>query len=115
MNQEIPEVQAGFQKGRKTSDQIANIPWIMEKTREFQEKKIIIYFCFDDYAKTLTVDNNKWWTPLTKIGVSDHLSCFLRNLHKGQESTTKTGYGTADSFKIGKEVKQKLHIVTLLI
>ena len=78
MNLECPDVQAGFRKGKETRDQIANIGWIIEKTREFQKN---IYFCFVDYAKTFDcVDHNKLWKILQEIGISDHLSCLLRNL-----------------------------------
>ena len=73
MNQEIPDVQAGFRKGRGTRDQLANIRWIIEKTREFQK---YIYFCFIDYAKTFDcVDHNKLWKILTEMGIPDHLTC----------------------------------------
>ena len=83
MNPELPDVQAGFRKGRGTRDQIANIRWIMEKAREFQKN---IYFCFIDYAKTLdSVDHNKLWKILKEMGIPDHLTCFLRKLYAGQE------------------------------
>ena len=78
MNREIPDVQAGFRKGRGTRDQIANIYWITEKVREFQKN---IYFCFIDYAKAFDcVDHNKLWKILKEIGIPDHLTCLLRNL-----------------------------------
>ena len=78
MNQELPEVQTGFIKGRGTRDQIANIRWIMEKAREFQKN---IYFCFIDYAKAFDcVDHNKLWKILREMGIPDHLTCLLRNL-----------------------------------
>ena len=77
MNRELPDVQAGFRKGRGTRDQIANIRWIMEKAREFQKS---IYFCFIDYAKAFDyVDHNKLWKILKEMGIPDHLTCFLRN------------------------------------
>ena len=83
MNHELPDVQAGFRKGRRTRDQIANICWIMEKAREFQKN---IYFCFIDYAKAFDcVDHNKLWKILKEMGISDHLTCLLRNLYAGQE------------------------------
>ena len=104
MNPELPDVQAGFRKGRQTRDQIANIHWIMEKAREFQKN---IYFCFIDYAKAFEcVDHNKLWKILREMGIPDHLSCFLRNLYAGQEATLRTGHGTTDWFQIGKGVCQ---------
>ena len=82
VNRELPGVQAGFRKGRGTRDQIANIRWIMEKVREFQN----IYFCFTDYAKAFDcVDHNKLWKILREMGIPDHLTCLLRNLYAGQE------------------------------
>ena len=102
MNQEHLDVQAGFQRCRGTRGQIANICWIMEKTKEFQEN---IYFCFIDYVKVFDcVDHNKLWKILKEMGVPDHLTCFLRNLYAGQESTIRTGHGKTDWFKIGKGV-----------
>ena len=92
MNLEFPDVQAGFRKGRGTRDQIANICWIMEKAREFQED---IYFCFIDYAKAFDcVDHKKLWKILKEMGIPDHLTCLLRNLYAGQEATVRTGHGT---------------------
>ena len=94
MNRELPDVQAGFSKGRGTRDQIANIHWIMEKAREFQKN---IYFCFIDYAKAFAgVDHNKLWKILKEMGIPDHLICLLRNLYAGQEATAWTGHGTTD-------------------
>ena len=88
MNRELPDVQAGFRKGRGTRDQIANILWIMEKAREFQKN---IYFCFIDYAKVFDcVDHNKLWKILKEMGIPDHLTCLLRNLYAGQEATVRT-------------------------
>ena len=93
-NCEIPDVQAGFRKGRGTRDQIASICWIIKKPREFQKN---IYFCFIDYAKAFDcVDHNKWWKILKEMGIPDHLTCFLRNLYPGQEATVRTGHGTTD-------------------
>ena len=101
MNRELPDVQAGFRKGRGTRDQIANIRWITEKAREFQKN---IYFCFIDYPKAWDcVDHNKLWKILKEMGIPDHLTCLLRNLHAGQEATVRTGHGTIDCFQIGKE------------
>ncbi|GGD47979.1 hypothetical protein GCM10011358_34760 [Sinisalibacter lacisalsi] len=92
VNHELPDVQAGFRKGRGTRDQIANICWIMEKAREFQKN---IYFCFIDYAKAFDcVDHNKLWKILKEMGIPDHLTCLLRNLYAGQEATVRTGHGT---------------------
>ena len=93
-----------LEKDRGTSDQIANIRWIMEKAREFQKN---IYFCFIDYAKAFDcVDHNKLWKLLKEMGVPDHLTCLLRNLYAGQDATVRTGHGTTDWFQIGKEVHQ---------
>ena len=104
MNHEFPDVQAGFRKGRGTRDQIANIHWIIEKAREFQKN---IYFCFIDYAKAFDcVDHNKLWKILQEMGISDHLTCLLRNLYAGQEATVRTGHGTTDWFQIRKGVPQ---------
>ena len=104
MNHELPDVQAGFRKGRRTRDQIANIHWIIEKTREFQKN---IYFCFSDYDKAfLCVDHNKLWKILKEMGTPDHLTCPLRNLYAGQEATVRTGHETTDWFQIGKGVCQ---------
>ena len=99
--QAFPHVHAGFQKGRGTRDQIANICWIMEKAREFQKN---IDFCFIDYAKAFDcVDHNKLWKTLQEMGIPDHLTCLLRNLYAGQEATVRTGHGTADWFQKEKE------------
>ena len=121
MNQEIPDVQAGFRKGRGTRDQIANICWIIKKAREFQKN---IYFCFVDYVKASDcvssiqfirsvvsdssdcVDHNKLWKILKEMGIPDHLTCLLRNLYAGQEATVSTGHGTIDWFQIEKGVHQ---------
>ena len=104
MNRELPDVQAGFRKGRRTRDQIANISCIMENGREFQKN---IYFCFIDYAKAFDcVDHNKLWTILKVLGIPDHLTCLLRNLYAGQEATVRTGHGTTNWFQIGKGVCQ---------
>ena len=94
VNHELPDVQAGFRKGRGTRDQIANICWIMEKAREFQKN---IYFCFIDYAKAFDyVDHNKLWKILQVMGIPDHLTCLLKNLYADQEGTARTRHGTKD-------------------
>ena len=94
VNREFPDVQAGFRKGRGTRDQIANIRRIIKKAREFQKN---IYFCFIDYAKAFDcVDHNKLWNILREMGIPDHLTCLLKNLHAGQEATVRTGHGTTD-------------------
>ena len=93
-----------LRKGSRTRDQIANICWIIEKASEFQKN---IYFCFIDYAKAFDrVDHNKLCKILQEIGIPDHLTCLLRNLYAGQESTVRTGHGTTDWFQIGKGVHQ---------
>ena len=102
VNCELPDVQAGFRKGRGTRDQIANMCWIMEKAREFQKN---IYFCFIDYTKAFgRVDHKKPWKILKETGIPDHLTCLLRNLYAGQEATVRTRHGTTDWFQIGKGV-----------
>ena len=110
VNQELPDVQAGFRKGRGTRGQIASICWIIEKAREFQKN---IHFCFIklwNYAKAFDcVDHNKLWKILKEMGIPDHLSCLLRNLYVGQEVTVRTGHVTTDWFKIGKEYNKVVH------
>ena len=107
VNRELPDVQAGFRKGRGTRDQIANILWIMEKAREFQKN---IYFCSIDYAKAFDcVGHNKLWKILKEMAIPDHLTCLLRNLYAGQEATVRTGHGTTDWFQIGKGVHQAVY------
>ena len=104
MNRELPDVQAGFRKGRVTRDQIANIHWIIKKAREFQKK---ICFCFIDYAKGFDcVDHNKLWKILKVMGIPGHLTSLLRNLYAGQEATVRTGHGTTDWSQIGKGLCQ---------
>ena len=101
VNQEIPDVQAGFRIGRGTRDQIANIYWIIEKAREFQKN---IYFCIISYAKIFdSGDHNKLWKILKEKGIPDHLTCLLRNLYAGQEAAVRTEHGTKTGFKLGKE------------
>ena len=103
MKCELPDVQAGFRKGRGTRDQIANIRWIIKKAREFEKS---IYFCFIDYTKPLTVWSTTNWKILQEMGIPDHLTCLLRNLYAGQEATVRTGHGKTDWFQIGKGVHQ---------
>ena len=104
VNCELPDVKAGFRKGRGTRDQIANICWIIEKAKELQKN---IYFCFIDYAKAFDcVDHNKLWKTLKEMGIPDHLTCLLRNLYAAQEAAVRTGHGTTDWFQIGKRVCQ---------
>ena len=96
VNNELPDVQAGFRKGRGTRDQIANIRWIFEKTSKFQKN---IYFCFIDYAKAFNCTyHNKLWKILIEMGIPEHLTCLLRNLYACQEAV-RTGYGTTDWLK----------------
>ena len=113
MDQELPDVQAGFRKGRGTKEQIVNICWIIEKAREFQKKK----FSFIDYAKAFDcVDQNKLWKILKEMRIPDYLTSLLRNLYAGQEATVRTGHGTMDWFKMDWERSMsRLYIVTLLI
>ena len=101
---ELPDVQAGFRKGRGTRDQIANIRWIIEKAREFQKN---IHFCFIDYAKAFDgVDHNKLWKILKEMGIPHHLTFLLRNLYAGQVATVRTGPGTTDWFQMGIGIRQ---------
>ena len=94
VNCELPDVQAGFRKGRETWDQIANICGIIEKAREFQKN---IYFCHIDYFKAFDcVDHNKLWKILKEMGIPDHLTCLLRNRYAGQEATVINGHGARD-------------------
>ena len=94
MNRELPDVQAGFRKGRGIRDQIANIRWIIKKAREFQKS---ISFCFIDYAKAFDcLDHNKLWKILQETGIPDHLTCLLRNLYADQEAIVRTRHGTMD-------------------
>ena len=109
VNCELPDVQAGFRKGRGTRDQIANIRWITEKAREFQKT---INFCFFDYANAFDcVDHNKVWKILKEMGIPDHLTCLLRNLYAGQEATVRTGHGTETGSKFFFEKKEYLKAV----
>ena len=102
VNQELSDVQAGFRKGRGPRDQIANIHWLIEKSREFRKN---IYLCFIDYTKAFDyVDHNKLWKTIKEMGISDHLTCLLRNLYEDKEAIVITLYGTTDWFKIEKGV-----------
>ena len=101
---DVPDVQAGFRKGRGTRDQIANIRWIIDKAREFQKS---IYFCLMDYLKAFDyVDHNKLWKILKDMGIPDRLTCLLRNLYAGQEATVRAAHRTTDWFQIGKGVQR---------
>ena len=101
VNRELPDVQAGFRKGRGTRDQITNTHWIIEKVIKN------IYLCCIDYAKAFDcVDHNKLWKILKEMGIPDHLTCLFRNLYAGQEATVRTGHGTIDWLQIGKGVHQ---------
>ena len=112
INRKHPDVQGGFRKGRRTRDQIANIPWIIEKSREFKRN---IYFCFIDYGKAFDcVDYNKLWKILKDMGKPDHLHWLLRNLYAGQGATVRTIHRTMDWFQVGKEVRQGCILSTCL-
>ena len=109
VNHELPDVQAGFRKGR---DQITNIRWIIEKAREFQKN---IYFCFIDYAKAFDcVDHHKLWKIIQEMGLPDHLTCLLRNLYADQEATVRTGHGKTDWLQIGEGVCQGCILLSCL-
>ena len=111
MNREIPDVQAGFRKGRGTRDQIANICWIIKKAREFQKN-----ICFIDYAKAINyVNHNKLWKILQEMGIPDHLTCFLRNLYAGQEATVRTWAWNNRLVPNRERSTSRLYVVTLLI
>ena len=104
INQELPDIQAGFRKGRGTRDQIVNTHWIMGKAREFQKN---IHFCFNDSIKAFgCADHNQLWKIAKDIEIPNHLTYLLRNLYAGQEAAVRTRHGTTDEFKIGKEVHQ---------
>ena len=108
----LPHVQAGFRKGRWSRDQIAKVHWVIEKAREFQKN---IYFCCIDYAKAFDcVDYNKLWKILREMGISDRITCLLKSLYTGQETTVRTRHETMDWFKIGKGGHQD-YIVTLFL
>ena len=104
VNRELPDVQAGFRKGRGTRDQMANICWIIEKARKFQKN---VSFCFVAYAKAFDcVDHNKLWKILKEMAIPEHLTGLLRGQYAGQEATVRTGHGTTDWFQIGKGLCQ---------
>ena len=111
VNHELPDVQAGFRKGRGTRDQITNVCCIMEKAREFQKN---IYFCFIDYAKACDCVDHKLWKILREMGIPDHLTCLLRNLYAGQEAIVRTGRNNR-LVPNRKRSTSRLYIVTLLI
>ena len=103
VNRELPDVQPGFRKGRRTRDQIAKIHWLIKKAREFQKN----IYCFIDYAKAFDcVDHSKLWKILQEMGIPDHLTCLLRNLYAGQDATVRTELGTTDWFQIRKGIHQ---------
>ena len=107
VNQELPDVEAGFIKCRGTRDQIANIHWIIKKAREFLKT---IYFCLIDYAKAFDcVDHNKLWKILQEMGIPDHITCLLRNLYAGQEATVRTGYEQGTGSKLGKKYDRAVY------
>ena len=113
VNRELPDVQAGFRKGRGTRDHIANIHWIIKKAREFQKN---INFCFIDYTEAFDcVDHNKLWKILKEMETPDHLTCLLRNLYAGQEATVRTGHGTTEWFQIAKGVRKSCILSPCLI
>ena len=101
MNHELPDVQAGFRKGRGTRDQIANTHWIIKRASEFKKKYLLLLYWL---YQSLCVDHNKLWKILKEMGIPDHLNSFLRNLYSGQEAIVRTGHGTTDRFQIGKGV-----------
>ena len=112
-NPELPHIEAELRKGRGTTNQMANIHWIIERGKEYKKN---IYFCFIDYAKAFDcVDHNKLWKILQEMGIPDHHTCLLRNLHSSQEATVRTRHGTTDWFQIWKVSTSRLYIVTLLI
>ena len=104
MNLELPDVQAGFRKGRRTRDEIANIPWIVKKAREFQKKKKKSISASLTTLKPLTVWITTNWKILKEMEIPDHLTCLLRTLYAGQEAAVRTGHGTTDWFQIRKGV-----------
>ena len=105
VNQELPDVELGSRRGREIRDQIANTHWIIKKARKFQEGKKIYCYFIDSGKAFDCVDHDKLWKALWEIGIPDHLTCLLRNLHVGQEAAVKTLYGTTDWFKIEKGVQ----------
>ena len=106
MNHELPDVQAGFRKGRGTRNQIVNIHWIIKKVRELQKN---VCFCFTDYTKAFNcVDHNKLWKILKEMGIPDHLTCLMRNLYASQKSTVRTEDGATDWFQIRKNQEKSM-------
>ena len=113
MNRELPDVQAGFRKGRGTRNQIANICWIIKKGREFQKN---IYFCFIDYAKAFDcVDHNKLGKILKEMRIAHHLTCLLKNLYAGEEATVRTGHQTTDWFQTGRGARDQIANIHWLV
>ena len=106
VNRELPDVQAGFRKGRGTRDQITNTHWITEKARELQKNIHLLLLVLLTMPKPLTVWITINWKILKEIRMPDHLTCLLRNIYAGQEATVRTGHGTTDWFQIGKGVHQ---------
>ena len=107
VNQELPDIQPGFRKGRRTRKEIANIHSITEKAREHQKN---IYFCFIDYTKAFdSVDHNELWKILKEMRITNHIICLLKNLYAGQVATVRTGHGIMDWFKVGKGVYQAVY------
>ena len=112
VNHELPDVQAGFRKGRGTRDQIANIFWIIEKAKEFQKN---IYLCFSDYTKAfVSVDHNKLWKILQEMGIPDHLTCLMRNLYAGQEQQLEPDMDQQTGSKLGKEYVKAVYCHLLI-
>ena len=104
INKELPDVQAGFRRGRGTRDQISNLRWIMEKTREYQKD---VYVCFIDYSKAFDcVDHDKLWNCLKQMGIPEHLQELMWSLYENQEATVRTAFGNTNWFKIAKGIRQ---------
>ena len=105
VNWELPDVQVGFRKGRRTRDQIANICWIIEKKQE-NSRRISTSASLTTLKPLTVCIHNNLWNILKDMGIPDHLTCLLKNLYAGQEATVRTGHGTTDCFKIGKRLCQ---------
>ena len=115
MNQELPDVQLGYRKGRGTADQIANIYWIIDHKKKTGEIQKNIYLCFIDYTKAFGwVEQNKLWKILQEMGIPGHLTCLLRNLYAGQEAAVRNRLGKTNWFNIGKELHQGCILSTWL-
>ena len=115
MNQELPDVQPKFQRGKGTRDQIANIRWIMEKLRELKKKKHI-YFCFIDFVKAFDcVDHNKLWNILKEMGIPGYLSCPLRKLYSGKKKQLEPDMKQQNGSKLGKKYNKAICMATLFI